>query len=103
MGDEHRGDPEPLLDAPDLPAELDANAGVESRQGLVEEQHGRLDRQRPRDRDPLLLSAGELARIFLGLFRDLDPAQVAHRQLLRLGFRHLAHPDRRQCAILEDR
>ena len=29
--------------------------------------------------------------------------QVAHRQLLGLGLRHLAHPDRRQRAVLQDR
>ena len=39
---------------------------------LVEEHHVRLHHQRPRDRDPLLLAAGELVRMLAGLLRQPD-------------------------------
>ena len=76
--------------------------GVERDGRLVEQHDLRLHAQRAGDRDALLLAAGELARIFLRLLGDLHPAQVAHRQLLGLRLRHLAHPDRRQRAVLQD-
>jgi hypothetical protein len=41
-------------------AQLLADLGVERAERLVEEQHGRLDRQRPGQRHPLALAAGEL-------------------------------------------
>ena len=50
-----RRDPELELDPPDLLPQLHAHLGVERRQRLVEQQHARLDRERPRQRDALLL------------------------------------------------
>ena len=49
---------EPLKDREDLRARV----GVEVPRRLVREDHRRIVEQRPRDRDALLLSAGELAR-----------------------------------------
>ena len=46
--------------------------GVERRGRLVEEHDARLHRQRPRDRDALLLAARKLAGVFAGLFLDAD-------------------------------
>ena len=43
-------------------AQLLADLGVEGAERLVEQQHRRLDRQRPGQRHPLPLAAGELAR-----------------------------------------
>ena len=43
----------------------DAHLGVERRERLVEQQHARLDRQRPGQRDPLLLAAGQLAGVLV--------------------------------------
>jgi hypothetical protein len=57
--------------------------------------------QRARDRDALLLAAGHLARIFVGLMRDLDPLQIFHRDRFGVLLRHVAHPDRRQRAVLQ--
>jgi hypothetical protein len=56
-------DVQPLLDPPDLVAELAADLGVQCGQWLVEQQHPGLDRQRPGQRDPLLLAAGDLVRV----------------------------------------
>ena len=49
------------VDAADLGARLDAQLGVEVRQRLVHQDQRRLDDDRARDRDALLLAAGELA------------------------------------------
>jgi hypothetical protein len=54
------GDREALLEVADLLAHLHAQAGVEVRQRLVEEQQAGLDDDGARERDPLLLAAGEL-------------------------------------------
>ena len=59
----------------DLGAQFLAHLGVERRQRLVEQQHRRLGRERARERNALLLSAGQLMRIFLRLV-----AQVHERQ-----------------------
>ena len=45
VGDEQRRHAELQLEAADLLAEVDAHLGVERRQRLVEEQHGRLDHE----------------------------------------------------------
>jgi hypothetical protein len=63
----------------------------------------RVHAERAGDRHALLLAAGELAGIFVRLLGDLDALQVVHRRLLGLLLRHLAHPDRRQRAVLQDR
>src|SRR5450830_808752 len=70
---------------------------------LVEQHHFRAHAQCARDRDPLLLAAGELRRIFLGLLQNAHAREVLHRQLFGLRLWHLAHPDRRQRAVLENR
>ena len=43
-----------------------------------------LHRQRPGDRDPLLLAAGELGGVLVGLVADADPLEQLHRPLLGL-------------------
>ena len=68
---------------------------------LVEQHDLRVHAERARDRDPLLLAAGQLAGIFVGLLRDLDPLEVMQRDLLGFLLRHLAHPDRRQRAVFQ--
>jgi hypothetical protein len=56
------GDREPPLQVADLVPHLHAQLRVEVGQRLVEEQHARTDDDRARERDALLLAAGELAR-----------------------------------------
>ena len=60
--DQHRRDAELALHLADGAAQLLADLRIERPEGLIEQQHLRLVRQRPRDRHPLLLSAGELRR-----------------------------------------
>ena len=76
--------------------------GIERRGRLVEQHDLRVHAEGARDRDALLLAAGELARVFVRLLGDFDSAEELHRDLLGLAPGHLAHPDRRQRAILED-
>ena len=63
VGDEEGGGPDVELDPPDLVAELDPHLRVERRERLVEQQHRRLDGQRPGQRHALLLAAGELVGV----------------------------------------
>ena len=65
MGDEDRGQSEPLLQFAQLAADLDPQLGIEIGKGLVEQQQFRLDRDGARERDALLLSAGKLRRAAL--------------------------------------
>ena len=60
--DQHRRDAELALHLADGAAQLLADLGVERTEGLIEQQHLGLVRQRARDRDALLLAAGELRR-----------------------------------------
>ena len=62
-------------------AQLLADLGVERAEGLVEQQHLGLVRQRARDRDALLLAAGELGRQALVHALERDELQ----QLLAPG------------------
>src|SRR5436305_2996507 len=77
--------------------------GIERRGRLVEQHDLRLHAERAGDGDALLLAARELAGIFLGLLRNAHALEIEHGGLLRLLLRHLAHPDRREGKILQDR
>ena len=72
VGDEDRGDTELALQLRAAPAHLDAQLGVEIRQRLVEQQHFGLDHERARERDALLLAAGELRRPAVGERAEAD-------------------------------
>ena len=58
--DQHGGDAELALHGADGAPQLFADLRVERAEGLIEQQHLRLVRQRARHRDALLLAAGEL-------------------------------------------
>ena len=75
---------------------------IEGGGGLVEEHDLGVHAQGARDGDALLLAAGQLAGIFVGLLGDLHPGQVMHGELLGLALGHFAHPDGRQGAILQN-
>ena len=62
VGDVDGGEAEALLQLADLGAHAAAQAGVEVRQRLVEQQHLRLEHQRAGDGDALLLAARKLGR-----------------------------------------
>ena len=80
---EHRRDAEPLLQAAQLDLHLLAQHLVERAERLVEQQHGRLDDDRARERDALLLSAGQLPRIAVGKRAELDELERLVDRLAR--------------------
>ena len=83
VGDEQGGGAEPLLQGADLLAQLQPDLGVERGQRLVEQQHVRLDRQRPGQRDALLLAAGQLVRVLAGLRGQADHVEQLGGRLRR--------------------
>jgi hypothetical protein len=62
----------------------DTRLRVEVARRLVGEQQRRLVDERPRDRDTLLLAAGELIRMMLGPIGEAHRRQRIHRQLASL-------------------
>ena len=60
--DQDRRDLQRTLNVAQCAPELTADLDVQRAEGLVEQEHGRLEGQRPRDGDTLLLAARELAR-----------------------------------------
>ncbi|MDT4852037.1 hypothetical protein FQZ97_862540 [compost metagenome] len=75
MGDQHDGQ---VQLAVDLRQQLQHRGGglrVEGAGGLVTQQDLRLGGQGAGDADPLLLSAGQLRRVFVGVLAEADPRQ----------------------------
>ena len=62
VGDEDHRRPELALERLELRPGMDPQLGVEVRQRLVHQEDARLADDRPRQRDPLLLAAGQLRR-----------------------------------------
>ena len=60
------------LELPQLELQVLAELGVERAERLVEQQHLRVEHQRPGQGDALLLAAGELRRTALGEIADAD-------------------------------
>ncbi len=60
VGDQHRGDMHLVVQAAQPGTQLFAHLGIECAERLVEQQHLRIDRQRPGQRHPLSLPTGEL-------------------------------------------
>ncbi len=66
VGDVDRGDPDLLLDRPDLVAHGRPDPGVEIGERLVEQQNARVDRERAAECHPLALSARQLGHRPIG-------------------------------------
>ena len=106
--DEQRRDPHPLDQRPQLPARPLTEGGIEVGQRLVEQQHPRLRGQRPGERHPLLLAAGELLHA-----PALEPREVNEREGVsdpRVGVGDVVQTERhvfadvqvgKQCVVLE--
>ena len=62
MGDEHDGLAQDPLNAQEFILHLPTDQRVESRKWFIQEPYLRLDRERTRDPDTLLLAAGKLSR-----------------------------------------
>ena len=94
MGDVDEGDPDLALDRLQLGLHLLAQLQVEGAERLVEQQHlGPVD-DRPRQRHPLSLAAGELVRLALGVAGQAHHLQrlFAALQALRLADPGHLHP-----------
>ena len=79
--DDDGGDAKGLQQALDLDLHVEAQILVERRERFVEQDEARIDRKRPRQRDALLLSAGELSggqqqRVALARALAIDPGLV---------------------------
>ncbi len=68
-----------------------AGERVERRERLVHQQHRRIVGERPRDGDPLLHAAGQMVRIGVREFLQLDQRELCERDLLALGLAHAFH------------
>ena len=77
------GDAEPALQRLDLVAQAQPHARIERGERLVEQQQAGRGRERARERDALLLAAGELHRIFGCPARSGRPARAARRRAPR--------------------
>ncbi len=77
------------------------SSGIEGRRDLVEEHHAGLHHQRAGDRDPLLLAAGKLMRMLLGLLLEPDASEELQPPLLGFASRHLANPPRRERDVVD--
>ena len=85
MGHEDGGDWRLLPDLDQLHLHVVAQARVEIRQGLVQQQHARLVDQRAREGDALLLPARELARIAVADRRQAHEIERARDTSVALG------------------
>ena len=77
--------------------------GVQRRGGLVEEHDLGFHGEGAGDGDALLLPAGELAGVLVGLLRDADALQQLHGVALDLGARAVPHADGGQRDVLHRR
>ena len=69
--------------------------------GFIEKHHVGLHAQCASDSDPLLLSAGELIRVFTRLIRDPDLVEVMHGTVHSLLFPNASNFARRQGAVFQ--
>ena len=75
VGDEDRRHVDLVVKAAQPLAQLGAHPRVERAERLVEQQHLRLDRERPGERHPLALAAGELRRVAVDQALELDQGE----------------------------
>ena len=85
-----------------LDLERPAELGVQRAERLVEQQHRRLQDQRPGQRHPLLLAAGQLARPALLERPQLHQFERGVDALLKFGLRQLLVPQA-EGDVVEDR
>lgn len=95
VGDEHGGDLLVPQQGADLGAQAGPQPGVESAERLVEQDDGRIGRERPGQRDPLLLTAGQLGRLALTGAGQADQFQQFLHAALPHGLLPHHRPPRR--------
>ncbi len=74
---------------------------IERRGRLVEQQHARIGRERARDRDALLLAAGQMPRQGVGALAEADAFEQFARAAVGIGARHAVHPAQRPGDVLQ--
>ena len=85
VGHVDRGHADALLELLDLLAGRGAQFGVEVRERLIQQQHGRLADQRASERDALALAAGKLARPAVEQMPDAEQLRRPVDLLLDFG------------------
>ena len=78
VGDEDRGQAHLVVQPPQPAPQLLAHLCIQRAERLVEQQHARLDRQRPGQRHPLPLAARELGGVAVCEAVELNELQEAH-------------------------
>ncbi|EKU46918.1 6-pyruvoyl-tetrahydropterin synthase [Brevibacterium casei S18] len=101
VGDEEHRDVRGLGDVAQHCEDVADELGVEGRGDLVEEEDLRAHRQRPGDRHPLLLTAGEPGRVLVGLLAQPDAVEQRPGICDRLVLRLPQHVDRGFDDVLE--
>ena len=76
----------------ELTAHAHAKEGVQGGEQLVEQEYRGVGDERPRERNPLLLPAGELRGHALPVVAHVDEIELFHRNRVALGLRHAPHP-----------
>jgi hypothetical protein len=99
--DEHHGHAELAMQAADLELHLLAQLLVERRERLVHQHHARLEHERARERDPLLLAARELLGLAPGELAQPDLVESGRDLLARLRGAGLAHAERERHVLLD--
>ena len=85
MADKDNGFAQLLLDVFHLVLQRLAGHGVQSAERLIHQHNRRGGRQSPQHADPLLLAAGELGRILLGVGFHIDHFQKVPDDLITFG------------------
>src|SRR4051794_37239609 len=101
MGDEDRGEPEALLQAPHLKLHGFAKLAVERAERLVQQQQLRAEDDGARERDPLLLATGKLRWIAALETAQLDEIERPSHLFGDLGATAVAHPQRKGDVVLD--
>ena len=92
MCDVDEGDPEPLLDRLQLELKRLAELRVECAERLVEQQYRGLEHKRARERNPLLLAAGQLAGLPFLVTAELHGFEHTRNPLPSLRLLHVRAP-----------
>ena len=82
MLDQENGNVEGIPDPPYLMHQLGSLAGVHTGSGFIQQNHGRIGRQRPDDLQPALNAIGQASRLLVGMFRKPHEIQQLHGLLI---------------------
>jgi hypothetical protein len=78
VGDEYNGFAEAAGEGAEFALELSAGDGIESAEGLVHQEDGRIGGEGTGNADTLTLAAGKFARVAMGEFERVEPDKLKH-------------------------